>query len=215
MVSFEGTDIGSSATVYCNPTIDGREIADITFTYDISFPASATTYPGIEFGLGADAGAMLGTAFQLTQAEILSKMQSYLATGPYNGRIMFYPVNSDGSLAESGSTANGYGLWFVADGKVSNGETYRIAQALKYRKTSKYIATAKFVFNITLDANTTECKLRSIEYRDPTGIRCVAAEGVQGSRRIFGINGMEVSGNDTDRLAPGIYIMNHKKVMVK
>ena len=243
MVSFEGTDIGTSATVYSSPTIDGREIADITFTYDISFPASATTYPGIEFGLGADAGAMLGTAFQLTQEEILSKMQSYLATGPYNGRIMFYPVNPDGSLAESGSTANGYGHWFDADGKVSsygngyvyseynansqtftvgqfpskvsNGETYRIAQALKYRKTSKYIATAKFVFNITLDANTTECKLRSIEYSDPTGISGVAAEGVQGSQRIFGINGMEVSGKDTDCLASGIYIMNHKKVMVK
>ena len=204
---------------------------------------SPTTYPGIEFGLGADASAMLGTAFQLTQAEILSKMQSYLATGPYNGRIMFYPVNSDGSLAESGSTANGYGHWFDADGKVSsygngyvyseynansqtftigqfpgkvsNGETYRIAQALKYRKTSKYIATAKFVFNITLDANTTECKLRSVEYSDPTGIRGVSAANEQGSYRVFGINGIEVSDKDADRLAPGIYIVNHKKIMVK
>ena len=98
---------------------------------------------------------------------------------------------------------------------MSNGETYSIAQALKYRKTSKYIATAKFVFNITLDANTTECKLRSIDYSDPTGISGVSASNEQGSHRVFGINGIEVSGKDADHLAPGIYIMNHKKIMVK
>ncbi|MCI5506740.1 MAG: DUF6055 domain-containing protein [Prevotella sp.] len=33
--------------------------------------------------------------------------------------------------------------------------------------------------------------------------------------RVFGINGIEVSGKDADCLSPGIYIMNHKKIMVK
>ena len=243
MVSFEGTDIGSSATVYCSPKLDGRDIADITFTYDISFPASSDSYLGLEFAVGADAGAMLGTAFQLTQEEINSKMQSYLATGPYNGRIMFYPVSPNGELVESGSTANGYGHWFDADGnvssyangyvyseynasaqsfvigqypgKVSNGDTFRIAQALKYRKNAAKNATAKFIFNVTIDAGASACKLRSIEYSDPTGISGVRAEAGQGPQRIYGLNGMEVSGKASGRLAPGIYIMDGKKVMVK
>ena len=38
--------------------------------------------------------------------------------GPGNRRIMFYAANADGTLAESGSTANGYGHWFNASGTV-------------------------------------------------------------------------------------------------
>ena len=43
----------------------------------------------------------------------------------------------------------------------------------------------------------------------------VSASNEQGLHRVFGINGIEVSGKDADHLAPGIYIVNHKKVMVK
>lgn len=237
-VRFDGTDIASSATVYSTPTIDGRDIADITFTYDLAFPASSSAYSGVTFSVKADAAAQLGTAFQLTQAEIASKMQSYLSTGPYNGRIMFYAVNPDGTLAESGSTANGYGHWFNATGNVcsyangyvfsefnantlgftvgqypgrcANGKTFTIAQALKYRKTASKMATAKFVFNITIDNDNTKAALSSVEYDDPTGISDIIVEyNVDG--KIYNLKGQVVSDGDTNSLQPGIYIRNHKK----
>lgn len=242
-VKFEGTDIASSATVYSTPTIDGREIADITFTYDVTFPASTTTYPGVTFAVNADATALLGTAFQLTQAEIVSKMQSYLTTGPFDGRIMFYAVDPNGALAASGSTANGYGHWFDATGKVcnysngyvysefdpnsmnftigqypgrcSNSETFTISQALKYRKTEDKIATAIFVFNITLDGDKTKATLKNIEYSDPTGISDITIADDKENGRIYDLKGQVVSNNGTDNLKPGIYIMNHKKVVIK
>lgn len=243
LVKFEGTDIASSATVYSTPTIDGRDIADVTFTYDVTFPASTSTYPGITFTPNADVSAQLGTAFQLTQSEITSKMQQYLTTGPYNGRIMFYAVSPDGSLTENGSTANGYGHWFDAAGNMcsysngtvysefepsnfsftigqypgrsTNGDTYRIAQALKYRKDARRTAIATFVFNIKMDSDSPKTTLKSIEYNDPTGISDVIMTQENGDGKIYNLKGQVVSDNGTGSLRPGIYIRNHKKFVIK
>ena len=111
---------------------------------------------------------------------------------------MFYAANADGTLAKSNSTANGYGHWFNASGKVSAygsgyvysefnpstltfdlgqypgrcsvGTTYTIRQALRYKKSATESATAMFVFNITIGATGTAASssLTSIDYADPT-----------------------------------------------
>ena len=192
--ALEGTDIGGSAVVYASPTLDGRSIGDITLTYDVTFPRSTSGYSGNTVTVSGQASAMLGTAFQLEMSAIASKMQTWSAQGPANGRIMFYAVNPNGSLAQSGSTANGYGHWFNASGTVcpydngylysefmpslftfsigqypnrcANGKTYTIRQALRYRKNPREYANATFVFNVTLtDRNSVT--LRSIDYSNP------------------------------------------------
>ena len=197
--SLEGTDIGASAVVYADATLDGRDIADATFTYDITIPkTSGSNYYGATVAVSGRAAATLGTAFQMQPSSIANRMQSWSAQGPANRRIMFYAVNPDGSLAQSGSTANGYGHWFNASGTVSSyaagyvysefapgvlaftigqypdrcsvGTQYTVRQALRYRNTATDQATATFVFNITIaDANTaSSVRLTGVDYTDPS-----------------------------------------------
>lgn len=193
--SLLGTDLSTRATVYATPTLDGRSIGDCTFTYDLSFPKSSSGYEGTTVSVSGQAAATLGTAFQLSLTSIGTKMQAWSAQGPANGRIMFYGVNANGDLANSGSTANGYGHWFNASGNVSSyasgyvysefqpsmltfqlgqypgkckeGNTYTIRQALRYRKNPKEYAQANFVFNITVGGSAATVSLRSIDYQNP------------------------------------------------
>lgn len=197
--SLEGTDIGASAIVYAEATIDDRDIADATFTYDITLPkTSGNNYAGTTVAVSGRAAATLGTAFQMQPSSIATRLQTWSAQGPANRRIMFYAVNPDGTLAQSGSTANGYGHWFNAQGNVSSysagylysefspsaltfnvgqypdkcsvGTQYTIRQALRYRKSANDQATATFIFNITIASPNAapSVKLAGIDYADPT-----------------------------------------------
>ena len=196
--SLEGTDISTMATVYAEPTLDGRSIGDCTFTYDVRFPRDTQNYSGTTISVSGQAAATLGTAFQLSLDKINSKMQTWSSQGPANGRIMFYGINANGELANSGSTANGYGHWFNATGNVSSyangyvfseflpsmltfqlgqypgkcaeGKTFTIRQALRYRKNPKEYAQANFVFNITVGGSAATATLRSIAYQNPDAV---------------------------------------------
>jgi hypothetical protein len=206
------------STVYAEATLDGRDIADATFTYDVTFPRDAQQYSGTTVSISGLAAATLGTAFQMQPTSINSRMQGWSASGPGNRRIMFYAVNPDGSLAQSGSTANGYGHWFDQTatvnayangyvfsefspsslvfslgqypGKNANGSKYTISQALVYKNGSK-TATARFIFNITIggDVNVT---LRSIDYTDPSTVGIQNVENV--SRRVENVGIYDLSG---------------------
>ena len=196
--SLEGTDISTSAVVYATPTLDGRDIADCTLTYDVAFPRDTQTYSGASVAVSGRAAATLGTAFQLETASISTKMQTWSSQGPANGRIMFYAVKPDGTLANSGSTANGYGHWFNASGNVcayasgyvyseflpssltfylgqypgrcAEGKSYTVRQALRYRKNPKEYAQANFIFNITVGGSSATTSLRSIDYQNPDAV---------------------------------------------
>lgn len=224
--SLEGTDIGSRATVYVAPTLDGRTIGDITLTYDVSFPRT-NDHSGTILTVSGKAAAMLGTAFQMAASDINSKMVSYSAQGPRSGRMMFYAVNPDGTLAKSGSTANGYGHWFDASGTVSsyaagyvysefapstlsfalgqypsrcaNGSTYTIRQALRYKKSASEEALATFVFNITI-GKAASATLRSIDYADPNtdGISRIVSDNHPSDGMLF-----DLSGKMIDRKSQG------------
>ncbi len=192
----EGTDLNSRATIYVSPDIDGRKIGDATITYDLYFPAkSGNDHTGVTFTLGGSAAKTLGTAFQLTLSEIASKVVAYSNNGPNDDQIMFYAVDANGNLQQSGSTANGYGHWFAVNGTVSNygngytfseltlnnmqfsvgqypgrlhnGENYTIRQALRYKKSNVEEAVVTFIFNIHVTSGTESAELSSVEYDNP------------------------------------------------
>ena len=244
-VKFEGTDIGDHATVYADAILDGRDVADATFTYDVTFPRSTDAYSGTTVSVSGQAASTLGTAFQMQPTSINSRMQAWAASGPGNRRIMFYAVNPDGTLAQSGSTANGYGHWFDQKctvssyangyvfsefspsslvfslgqypGKSANGSKYTIRQALVYKNGSK-TATAKFIFNITIGGDV-NVSLRSIDYTDPSTVGIQQMEN--GERKmendgIYDLSGRRVFTSSVPAVLPkGIYIVNGKKVVVK
>ncbi len=237
----EGTDIDASAVVYASPTLDDRAIADVTFTYDVTFPADAIGYSGTTVSVSGNAAATLGTAFQMQTTDISSKMMTWSNQGPGNRRIMFYAANADGTLAESGSTANGYGHWFNASGTVCSysaghifsefspssltftlgqypgrcaiGSQYTIRQALRYRKTPSEYATAMFVFNISI-ADAATVSLKQIDYTDPSasGIIPVAANTDGTSTRSSVYN---LQGQSLKAFQKGINIVDGKKILVK
>ena len=238
-LQFEGTDIGARATVYASPTIDGRDISDVTYTYDVTFPRDTQGYSGASVSVSGQAAATLGTAFQMQNTDIASKMQNYTSSGPSNGRVMFYAVNPDGQLAKSGSTANGYGHWFDKSGKVcayssgyvysefnasslvftlgqypgksANGSKYTIRQALRYKKAAGEEAVAKFVFNITI-GSTVSVTLQSIDYDDPT----LGIERLENSEKhIENAAIYDLSGRRVSQPTRGIYIQNGRKFVVK
>ena len=235
-----GTDIGSNATVYAPSTIDGRNVADVDFEYDVYFPANSSEYSGTSLSISGNALASLGTAFQMENpaSEINSCIRTYSAGAPAEGTCKFYACSpKTGTTASSGSTANGYGHWFNASGvvsayasgyiyseftpsqltfyigqypgKVKNGDEYRIAQALRYKKNGK-VAQATFFFNIHVTNDQTGATLKSIEYDDPTPINAVNIDPSTNDDNWYDISGRKVKTPTT-----GLYIHDGKKVLIK
>ena len=196
----EGTDLGAKAQVYVAPEIDGRDVADITFTYDVRLPR-LNSYDYVTVNVSGQAQAMLGTAFQMTPTDIADRMQAWTSAGPSAGQVMFYPLNPK-TLARvnRGSTANGYGHWFNAGGNVTKydngdaylysefsptglsfnvgqypnrltvGNDYSICQALRYRQSADTEATARFIFRVHVTNGDYGAQLASIDYTDPSTV---------------------------------------------
>jgi len=194
--TLEGTDLTSDALVYAAATLDRRPVSDITFTYDVSFPAAADRYDGVTVTLNGRQAAALGTAFQMQPSVLSTRLQTWDGRGPANGKIMFYAANADGTLQSTGSTANGYGHWFDADGqatdyasgllysefapaqltftigqkpgRLTDGTACTLRQTLLYRQNNRSTARANFVFHVTIGGTTPTATLQSVDYDDPT-----------------------------------------------
>jgi len=223
--SLQGTDIGSAAIVYAAPTIDGREASNITLTYDVTFPqTTGSDHSGTTVNISGKAAAMLFTALQMQNGDLAGKMQNWVSSGPSVGKVMFYALTTAGTLASSGSTANGYGHWFNKSGGVSayasgyvysefspsgmsfalgqypgrcaQGSTYTIRQALRYRVADTKYAIATFVFNITVGP-AASVKLTGLDYTDPreTGIDGLESTGNSVSLTVYDLQGRTVSTN--------------------
>ena len=235
-IDIEGTDIGSGATVYVSPEIDGREVSDVTLTYDVYMPVR-TDYTATAVALSGQALATLGTAFQMDPSTISSKMQAYSSGGPATGKIMFYALNpTNFSLVNRGSTANGYGHWFSKTGvvteynngyvysemnestltfnigeypnKLTNGQTITIGQALLYKSSATKQATARIIFNIHIDNSRNEVVLNNIDYKDPTtGIFPLKSINKPSNKGTYSIGGMKMEKPSSH----GIYIIDGKK----
>ena len=194
----EGTTLGSKAQVYVASEIDGREVADITLTYDVYLP-KLNSYDPVAVTISGKAQAMLCTAFQLTATTIADKMQAWTSSGPSVGNVMFYPLNlTTQARVNHNSTANGYGHWFNASGKVcdfgsgylysefspvsltfnigqmpgklSVGKVYTIGQALRYKQAANKEATARFIFRVNITDSKYGAELVTIDYQNPNDI---------------------------------------------
>ena len=194
--SVEGTELGSKAIVYVGSDIDGRDVADITLTYDITLP-KLNSYDGVTVNVSGKAQAMLGTAFQVNATDIADMMQAWTSSGPSEGKVMFYAMNPT-TLARvnRGSTANGYGHWFNETGvvtvyasgylysefspsslsftvgqypgKLTAGKDYTIGQILRYKQSADKEALARFIFRVHVTGNSEYgAELASVEYTDP------------------------------------------------
>lgn len=234
----EGTDIGSRAQVYATPTIDGRQVADVTFTYDVYFP-KANDYSGTTVTVSGKALAQLGTAWQFDTTTLSGKMQAFVASGPGRDKVMFYALNpANGNIVNRGSTANGYGHWFNANGEVTNytsgyvfsemapstltfsigqypgrlqtGNTYKVGQALRYVNADGKSVLARFWFNVHVDSEKKGSQLASIEYDDPTlDISSWPEAKTNAASGIYTIDGIKVDAPTR----PGVYIVDGKKVI--
>lgn len=199
LVRFSGTDIDNRAIVYADPTLDGRGLGNIVFNYEVSLAVDDVDYTGTTLTVSGSAAAQLCTALQLSVSDISSRLVDYRADGPSAGEVMFYPSDAEGTLVESGSTANGYGHWFDADGKVCSwgtdarlfselrdpaslsfyigqypgkcqvDDSFIIAQALRYRRSNTEEAKAVLVFHVTM-ADQNSVKLLSVDYDEETAL---------------------------------------------
>ena len=249
-----GTDIGSNATVYVKSTIDGRDVSNVEFEYDVYFPrTTGSDHSGTDFYLSGKVISMLGTAFQMEKptTDIPACLKPY-SSGLNEGECKFYAMNPvSGNIVSAGYTTNGSGHWFNAQGmrceyangyvysdfipnlmaftigqypgKSSNGSEYRIGQCLRYKKNGK-VAKATFFFNIHITNSQTGVVLKSINYDDPTvtGIENIQWEQNEttGVTDVYNVNGVRIRSNvpasdATQGLAPGIYVVGKKKVMVR
>jgi hypothetical protein len=239
--SIEGTTIASKAQVFVASKIDGRDVSDITLTYDVFLP-KLNSYDPVAVNISGSAQAMLGTAFQMNATDIADKMQAWTSTGPATGKIMFYPLNPTTlDRVNRGSTANGYGHWFGATGAVTSyasgylyseftpssltfnigqmpgklnvGNTYTIGQALRYKQSADKEATARIIFRVTITDGRYGAELASADYSDPTGIAPLLSPLVgRKDERIYDLQGRRI---DNAQLKKDIYIVNGKKVNLR
>ena len=243
-VAFQGTDIDESrATVYAPANLDGRQISDATFTYEVLLP-QRNDYQPVSVTVGGSAAALLGTAFQLQPADIADKMTNYTTVGPKADEVMFYPVNPKTmAIVNRNNTANGYGHWFNASGNVSDyasgyvyseftpssftfnigqfpsrvkvGDAYTIAQALVYND-GKDQATATFLFRIRITNG--EAGAQLVE-------KTSGVEGIQNSNfknqnedemvngKCFDLSGKRILSPPSTLHSPQIFIQAGKKTV--
>ena len=183
---------------------------------------------------------MLGTAFQMTPADIADKMQAWTTSGPSTGKVMFYPLAPNTwERVNHGSTANGYGHWFNASGTVVNyadgylysefspsglsfnvgqypnrltiGNDYTIGQALRYKQSADKEATARFIFRVHVTSSNYGAQLASIDYTDPRSLDINQIEN--GELRIN--NHYDLQGRKLSKPQKGINIINGHKVAVR
>ncbi len=194
----EGTDIGSNATVYVQSTIDGREVSNIDFEYDVYFPANSNDYTGVTIGINGKVLSQMGTAFQMESpsTQIPSTLQHWSSSGIEEGTCKFYAVNpSTGKIVNQGSSTNSWGHWFNASGNrdtFANGYVFselvpdnmsfilgqypgRLHNGDEYRigqcfryKKNGKVGKATFYFNIHVTSSQTGYSLKSVTYDDPT-----------------------------------------------
>lgn len=190
--------------------IDGREIADVTLTYDVVLPPT-NGYDGATVVFGGSGLNALCTAFQLQGDDLFGSIQTY-SSSQQKGTIMNYPVNAKGVMQALGKTTNGdFGHWFNAAGTAisygtngsvyaeftkstksalvgqypsanTDGNTRTIREVLRYIDASGKTAKANLVFNITFKAGATaHSRLSEIDYVEPVP---TVINGVKGKQNI-------------------------------
>ena len=188
--------------------IDGREIADVTLTYNVVLPPT-NGYDGTTVNFSGSGLNALCTAFQMSGDDLFGKIQTY-GSSQQKGTIMNYPITARGVMQALGKTTNGdFGHWFNSAGNAisygtngssfaeftkstksalvgqypganANGTTRTIREVLRYIDASGTTAKATLVFNITFKTGATAySRLSNIDYVDPTPTGVPAVSSVK------------------------------------
>ena len=218
--------------------IDGRNISNVTLTYDVVLPPSSG-YDGATVNFSGSALNALCTAFQMEGNDLFGQILSY-SSSQRNGTIMNYAAKADGTLQKVGKTTNGdFGHWFNASGTAisygsgcmvyaeftkstksvvvgqfpnanSNGTKRTIREALHYQDNNGSSATAYLVFNITFQTGVTaHSHLASIDYTIPSSIPSVRLSPDETSGT-YDLQGRKVN---QENMVCGVYIVNGKKLV--
>lgn len=233
----EGTTLGAKAQVFVSPEIDGREVADVTLTYDVNLP-KLNDYTPVPVSLSGRAQAMLGTAFQLQPADIADHMQEWATGGPAVGKMMFYPMNPQTqALVNRKSTANGYGHWFNASGScvdfgsgvlysefqpasltfnvgqkpgaITLGRDCTFGQILRYKQADGKEALARIIFRVHITNIEYGATLADIDYAAPTAV-CLPSSSSFQSLSVY-----DLQGRRNDNPSRGLYVVNGQKAVIK
>ena len=190
-VEFTGTSIKGAPDISAD-----RDICDATLTYQLTLPKSTSAYTSVLVTIDDVAASLVGTAIQASASEIDNRLVEWASKGPQDGEMMFYALTPAEKIANAGATANGYGHWFSEGGlrttyasgylysefspsalafyvgqypgKLTVGKTYKIGQAIKYKKGDKE-AIVRFIFNVTCTSSSSagSCELISMRLFTP------------------------------------------------
>ncbi len=165
--------------------IDGRDISDVTLTYNVILPVDASGYTGagVTLNTGSAVNALC-TAFQLESSAIFGHVIDYTASQG-NNTIMSCALTSSGTIQANAKNTNGtFGHWFNASGTVadwgnntvvftqyddqyasctvgqmpganSNGITRTVREGLIYKDSSGNTAKATIIYNVTFKTDAT------------------------------------------------------------
>ena len=225
-VEFQNTDIVGHV-----PTIDLSDTSilprDVTLDIFVGFnPTTGSDYSGTTYNFSSEQLRAIGEALRIQPATIGNLLTSYSANQAA-GTINLVPLNpSTHAVVASGSTANGYGHWFSKTGDVCNwgassyvyteldantltfnvgqypgkcktGEVYQFGEGLRYKDAQGRVATAKLLFHIYIGGIPTAIDTPLLSEKKPV--------------EIFNLSGHRVQ----SPVAPGIYIIDGKKVLKK
>ncbi len=181
--------------------IDGREISNVTLTYNVILPPTSGHDAATVNFSGSDMNALC-TAFQMSEDDLFGKILAY-SSNQQKGTIMNYAATANEKLQTVAKTTNGdFGHWFNSSGTAMyygngcvafaeftkstksanvgqypnanvNGTKRTIREALKYINAEGKEAVAYLVFNITFKTGSTAYSyLTSIDYVEP-GTRAI------------------------------------------
>lgn len=219
--------------------IDGREIADVTLTYNVVIPPSSG-YDGATVNFSGSGLNALCTAFQMEGDDIFNAIQPYSGS-QQKGTIVNYPLRANGTLQNLGKTTNGdFGHWFNASGTAisygsgcsvyaeftkstksgvigqfpdanAGGTQRTVREALVYKNSEGKTAKASLIFNVTFQTGATaRCYLAAIDYDAPTGVSILKASAEE-EGDAYDLSGRKVRPED---MRPGFhYIVGGKKML--
>lgn len=220
--------------------IDGRDIADVTLTYDVILPPTSG-YDGASVNFSGSGLNAICTAFQMDGDAIFGQILPYSAS-QQNGTIMNYAAKSNGTLQKVAKTTNGdFGHWFNANGTAvsygsgcvvyaeftkstksavvgqypnanSNGTKRTIREALHYKDGNGKSATVYLVFNISFQTGATvRSYLTNINYTELVPNSVNAIETTTNEERVvYDVQGRKVKPGNRTR---NIYIVGGKKYL--
>ena len=222
--------------------IDGRDISNVTLTYDVILPPTSS-YDGATVNFNGNGLNAICTAFQMEGDEIFGQILPY-SSSQQNGTIMNYAARPNGSLQKVGKTTNGdFGHWFNASGTAitfgngcvvyaeftkstksavvgqypnanAGGTKRTIREALHYKASDGKTATAYLVFNITFQTGSTarSC-LTDIEYTDPNPDAIREINSLTPAHSKGEGNWYDLSGRRVQAPKRGLFIQNGRKVL--